>query len=263
MALGGVLLKKIKVRRFATRGIKDKEPLKNNRWIGISHGFYSVERDGNSEGSVLAQREQIEGLELWLFGAFDQQIGGGITKYLQSHLFQKNLNEIQIRRKAKEIMRKAYINSRANVHKGEGANEVAGSTTLLVMNDKKFIAADFGGYKVVVCKDGVATQISQRNKKKKGRSFISGLLQLKCVTNSEEHKPRKKSRLAITAQNVESDTNFIILASDGVWEVMRYQEAVDLIGHIEDAQKAAECLAAEALTRMSKATISCIVVRFH
>ncbi|XP_020090346.1 putative protein phosphatase 2C-like protein 44 [Ananas comosus] len=141
-------------------------------------------------------------------------------------------------------MIKAYINSRANVHKGDGANEVAGSTTLLVMNGKKFIAADFGGgYKVVVCKDG--------------------LLQLKCVTNSEEHKPRKKSRLAITAQNVESDTNFIILASDGVWEVMRYQEAVDLIGHIEDAQKAAECLAAEALTRMSKASISCIVVRFH
>lgn len=82
------------MRRFATRDIKDEEPLKNNRWLGISHGFYSVERDGNSEGSVLAQREQVEGLELWLFGAFDQQIGGGITKYLQSHLFQKNLNEV-------------------------------------------------------------------------------------------------------------------------------------------------------------------------
>lgn len=71
-------------------------------------------------------------------------------------------------------MRKAYINFRANVHKEEGANEVAGFTTLLVMNGKKFIAADFGGYKVVVCKDGAATQIGRKNKTKKRRSFISG-----------------------------------------------------------------------------------------
>lgn len=80
-------------------------------------------------------------------------------------------------------MRKAYINSRANVHKGEGANEVAGFTTLLVMNGKKFIAADFGGYKVVVCKDGAATQIGRRNKKKKGRSFISGA----CSAIQQQH----------------------------------------------------------------------------
>lgn len=60
------------------------------------------------------------------------------------------------------------------MHKGEGANEVAGSATLLVMNGMRFIAADFGGYKVVVCKNGAATQIGRQNKTKKGRSFISG-----------------------------------------------------------------------------------------
>jgi len=43
---------------------------------------------------------------------------------------------------------------------------------------------------------------------------------------------------------------------------MNNQEAVNLIGHLEDPQEAAECLAKEALTRMSKSNISCIVIRF-
>jgi serine/threonine protein phosphatase PrpC len=45
-------------------------------------------------------------------------------------------------------------------------------------------------------------------------------------------------------------------------QTMNNQEAVHLIGHLEDPQEAAECLAKEALTRMSKSNISCIVIRF-
>lgn len=45
-------------------------------------------------------------------------------------------------------------------------------------------------------------------------------------------------------------------------QVMKNQEAVNLIRHIEDPQEAAECLAKEALTRMSKSTISCLIIRF-
>ncbi|XP_010935949.1 putative protein phosphatase 2C-like protein 44 isoform X2 [Elaeis guineensis] len=260
-----VLLRKFKalrLRRFATKAIKDKkEAKKRGTWVGMSHGFHTVERDGNPKGSVLAQREQIEGSEMWLFEAFDQQMGCGITKYLQSHLFDKKLNEYQIGRKAKETMRKAYISTGAKIHKGEKANEIGGSTTVLVMNRKQFVAAAFGGYKAVVCKDGMAVQIGRKYQRAiRGQWPLSGIL---CVANGGDHKPPKDLRLVVTAQNVEPDMDFIILASNGVWEVMRYQEAVDLIGHIENAQRAAECLAEEALSRMSKSTISCIVIRFH
>lgn len=43
---------------------------------------------------------------------------------------------------------------------------------------------------------------------------------------------------------------------------MKYQEAVNLIRHLDDPQEAAECLAKEALVRMSKTKISCLIVRF-
>lgn len=95
------------------------------------------------------------------------------------------------------------------------------------------------------------------------------------------------SELLVGSERIDSSTEFVILASTGIWEVrcsiyhndyfqqrnsnttivlfvqvMKNQEAVNLIGHIEDAQEAAECLAKEALTRMSKSNISCLIIRF-
>ena len=67
----------------------------------ISHGYHVVEdqsfkggADESDYDSVVVQREQIEELELWFFGISDAQIGHGVTKYLQSHLFDKNPKEV-------------------------------------------------------------------------------------------------------------------------------------------------------------------------
>lgn len=45
-------------------------------------------------------------------------------------------------------------------------------------------------------------------------------------------------------------------------QVMKNQEAVNLIRHLEDPQEAAECLSKEALSRMTKSNVSCVVIRF-
>lgn len=62
----------------------------------ILHGFHVVE-DRLSTGetneldsdSVVVQREENKGQELWFFSIFDAQIGDRVTKYMQSHLFDK------------------------------------------------------------------------------------------------------------------------------------------------------------------------------
>lgn len=46
------------------------------------------------------------------------------------------------------------------------------------------------------------------------------------------------------------------------WQVMKNQEAVDLVKPIKDPQVAAKRLTTEALARKSKDDISCIVIRF-
>lgn len=63
----------------------------------LSHGRFVYENKdglGFDTDSVVIQREQIQELELRLFGVFDAQVGDRVTKYLQSHLFDKKLNEV-------------------------------------------------------------------------------------------------------------------------------------------------------------------------
>lgn len=129
---------------------------------------------------------------------------------------------------------------------------------------------------------------------------------LVCGTgNAASTRQSKTSDLVVGAERVEPDTEFVILASSGIWEVrlviihpthvyqkffhmrashfykssslhlhivilqlwhvfqvMKNQEAVNLIKHIENPQAASECLAKEASNRMSRGSISCLVIRF-
>ncbi|KAG0497075.1 hypothetical protein HPP92_001766 [Vanilla planifolia] len=57
---------------------------------------------------------------------------------------------------------------------------------------------------------------------------------------------------------VDDKTEFLILASDGLWKVMSNQQVVDAIREINDPQVAAKHLTQEALIRKSKDDISCI-----
>lgn len=65
----------------------------------ITHGHHVVEYnvikgDSDEFDSVVIQREQMDHTEIWYFGIFDALIGDGVTKYLQSHFFDKKLKEV-------------------------------------------------------------------------------------------------------------------------------------------------------------------------
>lgn len=67
---------------------------KRRLWQGISHGFHVIQRGDEAEDLILAQRELVDGLELWLFGAFDKNMGYAMRKYLQSNIFNTKFNEV-------------------------------------------------------------------------------------------------------------------------------------------------------------------------
>ena len=56
----------------------------------MAYGYQVVEhnmaRDG-SDYSVVAQREEMDQIELWYFGIFDALIGDKVTNYMQSYFF--------------------------------------------------------------------------------------------------------------------------------------------------------------------------------
>jgi protein phosphatase 1L len=67
----------------------------------------------------------------------------------------------------------------------------------------------------------------------------------------------------VAIEAVGDDTEFVVLASDGLWKVMANQEAVDDVRDTRDARKAAVKLVDEAVQRGSKDDIACVVVRIH
>lgn len=117
---------------------------------------------------------------------------------------------------------------------------------------------------------------------------VNGQLAVSRAFGDKNLKTHLRSDPDIRNANVDSDTELLILASDGLWkviatiklqqvsilnvssfknfygkfQVMTNQEAVDIARKTKDPQRAAKHLAAEALKRESKDDISIIVVRF-
>ncbi|XP_062109349.1 putative protein phosphatase 2C-like protein 44 [Humulus lupulus] len=255
---------------------KKREAKSKPSWMTpISHGYHVVEaqsfRVGSDESdsdSVVVQREQFDQLELWFFGVSDARIGDGVNNYIQSHFLDKKPKEI--RRRSKETMKKAYVGVRAKIREIQKAEEraKAGSVSVMVINGEKLVIGNIGEYKAVVCRDGVARYMSAKHKhfsspkRHWSRRFLS-VRMLSCHSgNTASTMQSKASELLVGGERVDSDTEFVILASSGIWEAMKPQEAVNLIRHLEDPQEAAECLAKEAITRMSKTNISCLIIRF-
>ncbi|KAG7032840.1 putative protein phosphatase 2C 11, partial [Cucurbita argyrosperma subsp. argyrosperma] len=56
--------------------------------------------------------------------------------------------------------------------------------------------------------------------------------------------------------------DFIIIASDGLWNVISNEEAVSLVQHIQDAEMASRKLIQEAYARGSTDNITCVIVQF-
>ncbi|KAM0941889.1 putative protein-serine/threonine phosphatase [Dioscorea sansibarensis] len=190
--------------------------------MGFSHGFYMVENGGHSQGSLVAQREKVEGSDVWLFGVFDQNMGKEMKDYMQTRLFEEDLTQDQIWKGSKEVVKKAFICTKRKMHDEDIIiGDAGGFATVIVMNSGKFIAANFGKYKtVVVCRDGMASHIGGTYQIiERGWWPISELLHLRCSVGDGDERKDRSSRLAVTAQKVEHNTNLVILASEGVWEV--------------------------------------------
>ncbi|KAG5004517.1 hypothetical protein JHK82_028532 [Glycine max] len=246
---------------------KYKQAKKPSWMRPMTYGYQVVEsnmaRDGSDDSdfdSVVAQREEMDQTELWYFGIFDALIGDKVTKYMQSYFFDKMLQETHIRRKSKEALKRAYLGVRAMIREQHKLEETCrmGSASVMLIDGEKLVVANMGDYRIVVCRDGIAHQTTgtylQSAKIHWSRRFFAG--------NAAGAKHSRGSDLSVRSERIDSDTEFLILASNGIWEVMKNQEAVNLISHIEDPQEAAECLAKEALIRMSKSSISCLIIRF-
>ncbi|KAG0496904.1 hypothetical protein HPP92_001595 [Vanilla planifolia] len=249
----------------------------------IRHGYHLVKGKAYHpmEDYVVAQFKHAGDSELGLFAIFDGHLGHDVPDYLQSHLFENILKQPNFWTDTESAIRKAYEVTDNNILEKAKQLGKGGSTavTAILIDGWKLIVANVGDSRAVICKNGVAKQLSIDHEPNRERCYIEKKGGF--VSNIPGDVPRVDGQLAVArafgdrslkvhlssvpdvkVELVDDKTEFLILASDGLWKVMSNQQVVDAIREINDPQVAAKHLTQEALIRKSKDDISCIVVKF-
>ncbi|CAN6454353.1 unnamed protein product [Victoria cruziana] len=234
------------------------------------------------EDYLVAQFRQVKSSELGLFAIFDGHLGHDVANYLKTNLFDTILNEPNFWTNTEEAITKAYQITDETILDKSGELGRGGSTavTAILIDGEKLVIANVGDSRAVLCRKGMAKQLSVDHEPDKERGEIEnkggfvtllpgdvprvdGRLAVARAFGDKSLKKHLSSEPHVKIQMIDGHVEFLILASDGLWKVMTNQEAANAIKHIKDAQTAAKHLTEEAVSRKSKDDISCIVVRFH
>uniref|UniRef100_A0A0D3G6F7 protein-serine/threonine phosphatase n=1 Tax=Oryza barthii TaxID=65489 RepID=A0A0D3G6F7_9ORYZ len=128
--------------------------------------------------------------------------------------------------------------------------------------------ANIGDSRAVVCERGAANQLTvdhephttnERKRIEKQGGFVStfpgdvprvnGQLAVARAFGDQSLKAHLSSEPDVKHVPINSSVEFVILASDGLWKVIKNQEAVDLVNSIKDPQATAKRLTSEALAK--------------
>lgn len=249
----------------------------------LKYGFCLVEgtQDHTMEDFHVAKIVQFNGRELGLFAIFDGHSGDTVPAYLQKHLFSNILKEENFWTDPNSSIIEAYEATDQAIlsHSPDLGRGGSTAVTAILINNQKLWIANVGDSRAVLSRKGVAIQMSIDHEPNTERRIIenkggfvsnlpgdvarvNGQLAVARAFGDRNLKSHLRSDPDVKPDDIDQDTELLILASDGLWKVMANQEAVDIAIKIKDPQKAAKQLTAEALKRESRDDISCIVVRF-
>ncbi|KAL6985063.1 protein-serine,threonine phosphatase [Sarracenia purpurea var. burkii] len=229
----------------------------------------------------VAEYRNKKGHVLGLFAIFDGHLGDSVPSYLKDNLFNNILDEENFWKDPERAIKNAYRSTDRFILDNSMQLGPGGSTavTAIVIDGKDLWVANVGDSRAVLCERGSANQLtvdhephSERRRIEKQGGFVSNLpgdvprvngqLAVARAFGDQSLKAHLSSEPDVRHVPIDSTIEFVILASDGLWKVMKNQEAINMVKSIRDPQAAAKCLTTEALSRKSKDDISCIVIRF-
>ncbi|PNW75498.1 hypothetical protein CHLRE_12g529150v5 [Chlamydomonas reinhardtii] len=250
----------------------------------VAYGFSLLRgKRGSMEDFHCAQykKDPRTGQIVGLFGIFDGHGGPNAADYVRTNLF---VNMMQSQKfvsdpaacitEAYETTDTQYLRQDINNGRDDGCTAV---TAVLV--GQRLLVANVGDSRAVLSRGGKAVALSVDHKPnvKEERSRIEsaggvvvwagtwrvgGVL---AVSRAFGDRPLKRyvcATPALADERLTSEDEFLLLASDGLWDVMTNQEAVTLVREEKDPETAAKRLTEEAYTRGSNDNISCVIIRF-
>lgn len=225
---------------------------------------------------------KINGQSVSLFGVFDGHGGTLAAEYLKEHLFENLMKHPQFLTDTKLAIRRTFLKTDADLLESvSNPFRDDGSTALTaVLVGKHLYVANVGDSRAVVSKSGKAVPVSNDQKPNRkdeqkrienaggviiydGTFRVGGILAMSRAFGNRLLKQYVIAEPEIQEEEVNSDLEYLVLATDGLWDVVRNEDAISLL-KAEDAPEAAAVKLMEvAHSRLSSDNITCIVVQFH
>eukprot|EP00475_Leptophrys_vorax_P000447 TRINITY_DN10246_c0_g1_i1.p1 TRINITY_DN10246_c0_g1~~TRINITY_DN10246_c0_g1_i1.p1 ORF type:complete len:275 (+),score=24.50 TRINITY_DN10246_c0_g1_i1:123-827(+) len=217
-----------------------------------------------------------------LFGVFDGHGGSRAAEYVKEHLFNNLVEHPEFSSNIKQAITETFKRTDDDyLSTDNGQNRDAGSTaSTAVLLGTKLLVANVGDSRTVVCRKGVATPLSKDHKPNRvdekerieqaggsvmwaGTWRVGGVLAVSRAFGDKLLKRYVVAEPEIEEYDVTPEDEFLVLASDGLWDVVKDQDAIEMAIKLLDAEEAAKFLTQEAYRRGSADNITCVVVRFH
>ncbi|RVW70868.1 putative protein phosphatase 2C 59 [Vitis vinifera] len=256
--------------------------LSNSHNGKFSYGYASSPGKRSSMEDFYETRiDGVEGEIVGLFGVFDGHGGARAAEYVKQNLFSNLIRHPKFISDTKSAIADAYKHTDSEFLKSENnQNRDAGSTasTAILVGDR-LLVANVGDSRAVICRGGNAIAVSRDHKPDQtderqriedaggfvmwaGTWRVGGVLAVSRAFGDRLLKQYVVADPEIQEEKIDSSLEFLILASDGLWDVVTNEEAVAMIKPIPDPEEAAKRLMQEAYQRGSADNITCVVVRF-
>ncbi|XP_057773737.1 probable protein phosphatase 2C 11 [Salvia miltiorrhiza] len=252
---------------------------KNGR---ISYGYSSFKGKRSSMEDYYEIRiSEVDGQMVALFGVYDGHGGFRTAEYLKKNLFNNLRSHPDFIKDTKLAIVEAFKQTDTEyLNEEKGQQKDAGSTasTAVLVQDKIFVA-NVGDSRVVASRAGSAIPLSidhkpdrtdERERIEKAGGFIvwagtwrvGGVLAVSRAFGDKLLRPYVVAEPEIQEEQIDG-VDFLIIASDGLWNVLSNKDAVNIVQDIADAEAASRKLVEEAYGKGSSDNITCLVVRFE
>ncbi|TKY55991.1 phosphatase 2C 76 [Spatholobus suberectus] len=225
---------------------------------------------------------KIGGQSICLFGIFDGHGGSRAAEYLKEHLFDNLMKHPKFLTDAKLAISETYqqtdadfLDSEKDTFRDDGSTASTG-----VLVDNHLYVANVGDSRTIISKAGKAIALSEDHKPNRsderkrienaggvvmwaGTWRVGGVLAMSRAFGNRMLKQFVVAEPEIQDQEIDEQIELLILASDGLWDVVQNDDAVSLARTEEEPEAAARKLTEAAFSRGSADNITCIVVRFH
>ncbi|KAJ6748825.1 PROTEIN PHOSPHATASE 2C 52-RELATED [Salix purpurea] len=224
----------------------------------------------------------IDGQRVCMFGIFDGHGGSRAAEYLKEHLFENLLKHPQFITDTKLALSESYqqtdvdfLDSEKDTFRDDGST----ASTAVLVGDHLYVA-NVGDSRTVILKGGKAIPLSEDHKPNRsderkriesaggvvmwaGTWRVGGVLAMSRAFGNRMLKQFVVAEPEIQEQKIDEEFELLVLASDGLWDVVPNEDAVSIARTEEEPEAAARKLTEAAFTRGSADNITCIVVRFH